>query len=163
MFNSKSKIGGGYAWLVWCLAVAFVVYKFCVQTGYAIINPSMEKDVGLTLRNVGIIAATYTWVYAIIQFYGGPLLDQLGSRKVIPASIGLFTLGIFIFANATSFKILLLSQVVLAVGSCISFIGAGYVGGKWFGMAKFSFMFGLVQVVASLTSAISQNLIDLGL
>jgi len=160
MINSKPKLGGGYAWFVWTLAVSFVVFKFSVQTGYAIINPSMEKDVGLTLRNVGIIAATYTWVYALIQFYGGPLLDQLGSRKVIPASIGLFTLGVFIFANANSFEMLLLSQVLMAIASCTGFVGAGYIGGKWFGMAKFSFMFGLVQVVASFTSAISQNLIQ---
>lgn len=162
MFDSK-KLGGGYAWLVWILTVTFVVFKFSVQTGYAIINPSMQKDVGLTLRNVSIIAATYTWVYAIFQFYGGPLLDQLGSRKVIPASIALFTLGVFIFANAQSFEMLLLSQFLMAIASCTGFVGAGYIGGKWFGMAKFSFMFGLVQVVASFTSAISQNLIDLGL
>ena len=165
MFNSKStesKLGSGYAWFVWILAVSFVVFKFSVQTGYAIINPSMQKDVGLTLRNVGIIAATYTWVYAVFQFYGGPLLDQLGSRKVIPASIALFTVGVFIFANAQSFEMLLLSQFLMAIASCTGFVGAGYIGGKWFGMAKFSFMFGLVQVVASFTSAISQNLIDLG-
>jgi MFS family permease len=166
MSNSKSpesKLGSGYAWLVWILAVTFVVFKFSVQTGYAIINPSMQKDVGLTLRNVSIIAATYTWVYAVFQFYGGPLLDQLGSRKVIPASIALFTLGVFIFANAQSFEMLLISQFLMAIASCTGFVGAGYIGGKWFGMAKFSFMFGLVQVVASFTSAISQNLIDLGL
>jgi predicted MFS family arabinose efflux permease len=58
---------------------------------------------------------------------------------------------------------LLLSQVIIAVGSCTGFVGAGYIGGKWFGLAKFSFMFGLVQVVAALTSAFSQNLISLAL
>jgi MFS family permease len=58
---------------------------------------------------------------------------------------------------------LLLSQVVIALGSCTGFVGAGYLGGKWFGLAKFSFMFGLVQVVAALTSAFSQNLIGLAL
>jgi MFS family permease len=73
------------------------------------------------------------------------------------------TIGIFIFANANSYAMLLLSQIVVAVGSCTGFVGAGYVGGKWFGMAKFSFMFGLVQVVAALTSAFSQNLIGFAL
>lgn len=53
--------------------------------------------------------------------------------------------------------------MVVAVGSCTGFVGAGYVGGKWFGMAKFSFMFGLVQVMAALTSAFSQNLIGAAL
>jgi predicted MFS family arabinose efflux permease len=37
------------------------------------------------------------------------------------------------------------------------------VGGQWFGMAKFSFMFGLVQFVAALTSAFTQNLIAFSL
>jgi len=73
------------------------------------------------------------------------------------------TIGIFVFANANSYEMLLLSQVVVAVGSCTGFVGAGYIGGQWFGMAKFSFMFGLVQVVAALTSAFSQNLIELAL
>jgi fucose permease len=46
------------------------------------------------------------------------------------------------------------------VGACSGFVGAGYVGGKWFGMAKFSFMFGLVQFSASLFSAFGQNLLS---
>ena len=70
------------------------------------------------------------------------------------------TLGIFVFANANSYGMLLLSQVIIAMGSCTGFVGAGYVGGQWFGMAKFSFMFGLVQVMAALTSAFSVNIFE---
>jgi len=151
------------AWWVWALAVTFVVYLFSFQTGYAIVNSKVQSDVGLTIEQVGTIAAVYTWAFAICQFFGGALLDRLGSRAVLPISIALVTLGIFIFANATNYPMLLLSQVIIALGSCTGFVGAGYIGGQWFGMAKFSFMFGLVQVVAALTSAFSQNLIDLSL
>jgi MFS family permease len=151
------------AWWVWALAVIFVVYLFSFQTGYAIVNSSVQQDIGLTVAQVATIAAVYTWAFAICQFFGGALLDRLGSRKVLPISIALVTLGIFVFANAQSFAMLLLSQVIIALGSCTGFVGAGYIGGKWFGMAKFSFMFGLVQVVAALTSAFSQNLIGLAL
>ena len=73
--------------------------------------------------------------------------------------IVLVTIGIFIFANAANFETLLLSQLFVAVGACAGFVGAGYVGGKWFGLAKFSFMFGLVQFAASLFSAFNQNLL----
>jgi MFS family permease len=161
--RATTQLGGGFAWLVWSLAVIFVVYLFSVQTGYAIVNSSVQKDVGLTVVQVATIAATYTWVFALAQFYGGALLDQLGSRKVLPISIALVVIGVFIFANARSFEMLLLSQFVLAVGSCTGFVGAGYIGGQWFGMAKFSVMFGLVQVVAALTSAFSQNALDFAL
>ena len=158
--RGPSVLGGSTAWLVWVVAVAFVVYYFSFQTGYAIVNASVQKDLGLTIAQVGLIAAIYTWVFALCQFLSGPLLDRLGARKVLLPAISLVTLGIFVFANATNFGMLLLSQALIAIGACTGFVGAGYVGGKWFGMAKFSFMFGLVQFAASLFSAFNQNLLN---
>ena len=158
--SSESRLGSGYAGWVWILAVTFVVYLFSFQTGYSIVNPGVQKDAGLSVSQVATIAAVYTWAFAICQFFGGALLDRLGARKVLPISIALVALGIFVFANANSYGMLLLSQVIIAIGSCTGFVGAGYIGGQWFGMAKFSFMFGLVQVVAALTSAFSVNIFE---
>jgi MFS family permease len=161
--SAESRLGSGMAWWVWILAVAFVVYLFSFQTGYSIVNSSVQKDVGLSVAQVATIAAVYTWAFAICQLFGGALLDRLGSRRVLPISIALVVVGIFVFANAKSYEMLLLSQVIIAAGSCTGFVGAGYIGGQWFGMAKFSFMFGLVQVFAALTSAFSQNIIEAAL
>lgn len=161
--ESNHQLGGARAWWIWILAVTFVVFLFSFQTGYAIVNSSVQNDLGITVAQVATIAAIYTWAFAIFQFFGGAALDRLGAGKILPVAITLVTLGIFMFANAKSFEMLLLSQVVIAIGSCTGFVGAGYVGGKWFGMAKFSFMFGLVQMIAALTSAFSQNLIGLAL
>jgi MFS family permease len=158
-----AMLGSAMAWWVWILAVTFVVFLFSFQTGYSIVNPNVQKDTGISIAQVGTIAAVYTWAFAISQFFGGALLDRLGARKVLPISIALVTVGIFLFANANSYSMLLLSQIVVAIGSCTGFVGAGYIGGQWFGMAKFSFMFGLVQVVAALTSAFSVNLIGVAL
>jgi len=152
-------LGGPQAWLVWIIAVTFVIYYFSFQTGYAIVNSSVQKDVGLSIAQVGIIAAIYTWVFAVCQFLSGALLDRLGARTILLPAILLVTIGIFVFANAANFAMLLLSQFIIAVGACTGFVGAGYVGGKWFGMAKFSLMFGLVQFAASLFSAFNQNLL----
>ena len=158
--SSESRLGSAYAWWVWIVAVTFVVYLFSFQTGYSIVNPGVQKDASLSVSQVATIAAVYTWAFAICQFFGGALLDRLGARKVLPISIALVTLGIFVFANANSYGMLLLSQIIIAMGSCTGFVGAGYVGGQWFGMAKFSFMFGLVQVMAALTSAFSVNIFE---
>lgn len=157
---STKPQGGARAWLSWGLAVCFVIYYFSFQTGYAIVNPSVQKDLGLSVAQVGMIAAVYTWVFALCQFMSGPLLDRLGARKVLLPAILIVTVGIFVFANAGRFETLLLSQILIAIGACTGFVGAGYVGGSWFGMAKFSFMFGLVQFAASLFSAFNQNLLN---
>lgn len=163
MGNSSVQLGGAKAWWVWSIAVVFVIYLFSVQTGYSIVNPDIQKSVSLSVTQVAAIAATYTWVFAVCQFFGGALLDRLGAHKVLPASVALVTLGVFIFANATSYAMLLGSQFVMALGACTGFVGAGYIGGQWFGMAKFSLMFGLVQFCASLSSAFSVNALQYGL
>ena len=48
-----SELGGPRAWLVWIIAVTFVVYYFSFQTGYSIVNPSVQKDIGLSIAQVG--------------------------------------------------------------------------------------------------------------
>lgn len=153
---SNVKLGGARAWLVWALAVIFVVWLFNVQTGYAILKGSISESLDLNIAQIGMIAGVYTWVFAIAQLFSGALLDKLGSRKVLLPAMIMVCLGIFVLAKANSFQMVLLSQVIIALGSCAGFVGAGYVGGMWFGMAKFGIMFGYVQVVAALSSAFGQ-------
>src|SRR5271154_2424975 len=117
-----TKSRGAMAWFVWALAVTFVVYYFSFQTGYAIVNPSVQKDVGLSVSQVATVAALYTWVFAGCQFLSGALLDRLGAGTIIPVSIALVTVGIFVFANAESYQALLLSQLIIAVGACSGFV-----------------------------------------
>lgn len=158
--RGQVALGGTQAWIVWAIAVAFVIYYFSFQTGYAIVNPAVKQDIGLSVAQVGIVAAIYTWVFALCQFFSGALLDRFGARRVLLPAILFVCVGVFIFANSTSFESLMLSQLFIAIGACTGFVGAGYVGGKWFGMAKFSLMFGLVQFAASLFSAFNQNLLS---
>jgi MFS family permease len=66
----------------------------------------------------------------------------------------------FLYAATTNFGTLALAQIVLAIGSSFGFVGAGYVGGKWFDGAKYGLMFGLVQMFASLGSAVGQPAIS---
>jgi sugar phosphate permease len=98
--STGASPGGAAGWWVWTLAVVFVVYLFSFQTGYSVVNPRVQADVGLSIAQVSTIAAVYTRAFAICQFFGGALLDRLGSRKVLPISITFVTLGIFVFANA---------------------------------------------------------------
>ncbi len=130
--KTEFQLGGTRAWIVWVIAVLFVVWLFNVQTGYAIVNDSVSKALNLSIDQVGLIAATYTWTFAIAQMFSGALLDKLGSRKILIPAITLVIIGVFLFAFAQSFEMLLLSQVVLAIGSSAGFVGAGYVGGVWY-------------------------------
>ncbi len=160
VMNPNQKIGGVYAWFVWVLSVVFVILLFAMQTGYAITSPYLQSSARLSLSQIGLAASVYTWVFAISQFMGGALLDRLGLKKVFTGSAVILTLGIFLFANAQDFFMLLVAQIMLAIGACTGFVGAGFIGGDWFGPAKFNFMFGLVQAVVALFSGFSQSLLN---
>lgn len=163
-FTGKSeRLGGPEAWLIWVLATVFVVWLFAIQTGYAVVSPSIQTSAGLTISQVGLAASTYTWVFAVAQFLSGSLLDRFGTRPLMAIAVGFVTVGAFLYSATTNFGTLVVAQVVLAIGSSFGFVGAGYVGGKWFSAAKYGLMFGLVQAFASLGSAIAQPLIQASL
>jgi MFS family permease len=154
--RSRTRPGGPQAWLIWALATTFVVWLFSIQTGYAVVSPELQKSAGLSLEQIGLAASIYTWVFAVTQFFSGALLDRFGSRPLLAIAVGFVTVGAFLYSGATGFAVLALAQTVLALGASFGFVGAGYVGGRWFAAARYGLMFGLVQAFASLGSAVGQ-------
>jgi len=157
--STKPQLGGGQAWINWLLGVAFVVFVFTFQTGYAITNIDMTKDLSLTVAQVGFIGSIYTWAFAVAQFASGSILDRLGFRWVLPIAAAVVTLGGFIFAHATGPEMLVLGQVLMALGASFGFVGAGFVGGRWFGIVKYGLMFAWVQFVASMAAIFGQKIL----
>jgi len=157
--QSESRIGGPEAWLIWVLATTFVVWLFAIQTGYAVVSPEIQDSAGLTLAQIGLAASVYTWVFAFVQFFSGSLLDRFGSRPLLGFAVILVAVGAFLYAGTTDFTTLAIAQAVLALGAAFGFVGAGYIGGKWFPAARYGLMFGLVQAAASLGSAVGQPVI----
>ena len=155
----RTKLGGGQAWVNWLLGVAFVVFVFTFQTGYAITNIDMTKDLSLSVAQIGFIGSIYTWAFAVAQFASGSILDRLGFRWVLPIASAIVTLGAFVFSNATGAEMLVLGQVLMALGAAFGFVGAGFVGGRWFGAMKYGLMFAWVQFVASMAAIFGQQIL----
>lgn len=155
-----NRLGGPEAWFIWVLATIFVVWLFSIQTGYAIVSQDIQVSAGLSLGQISLAASIYTWVFAVAQFFSGALLDRFGLRPLMTVAVVLVTAGAFLYAATTNFGTLAAAQVVLALGSSFGFVGAGYVGGKWFDGAKYGLMFGLVQMCAAGGSAIAQPVIQ---
>ncbi len=158
--KDTARLGGPEAWVIWLLATAFVVWLFAIQTGYAIVSPQIQEDAGLSLAQVSAAASVYTVFFAIFQFFSGSLLDRYGTRPLLALAVALVTVGAFLYAATSGFGMLVLAQIVLALGASFGFVGAGYVGGKWFDAARYGLMFGLVQMCASVGSAIGQPTIS---
>jgi MFS family permease len=156
---TQSKLGGGQAWINWLLATSFVVFVFTFQTGYAIASVGMKDDLNLSVAQIGLIGSIYTWAFAVAQFVSGSILDRFGIRWVLPIAAAFVSAGGLVFANATGPEVLVLGQILMALGASFGFVGAGFTGGSWFGMAKYGIMFCWVQFVASLSAIVGQRIL----
>ena len=157
---AKYRLGGPMAWWVWIIVTVFTIYLFNVQTMFSVVQGDIKSALNLDESHLTLIAGTYTWAFAIFQFFGGAFLDCFGSRKVLIPAFIFVTAGVFLYGIATSYTVILLAQVLMALGACCGFVGAGYIGGVWFGMAAYGTMFGYVQVLSSLSSAIQQPITE---
>lgn len=157
---SKYRLGGPMAWWIWIIVTVFTIYLFNVQTMFSVVQGDIKTALNLDESHLTLIAGTYTWAFAVFQFFGGAFLDCFGSRKVLIPAFIFVTAGVFLYGMATTYPVILLAQVLMALGACCGFVGAGYVGGVWFGMAAYGTMFGYVQVLSSLSSAIQQPITE---
>lgn len=158
--TARYRLGGGMAWWVWILATLFVIYLFNIQTMFSDVQDEIQGALHLDINHLTLIAGTYTWAFAIFQFFGGAFLDCFGSRRVMIPAIIFVTAGVFLYGLARSYEVILLAQVLMALGACCGFVGAGYIGGVWFGMAAYGTMFGYVQTLSSVGSAVQQPIIE---
>ena len=159
--SKTPTLGGVQAWVNWSVSVLFVVLVFTLQTGYAITNVSVAKDLSLSMAQVGFIGTIYTFVFAIIQLVSGSILDKIGTRWVLPLACLVVAAGAFLFANAGGPKMLVFANLLAAIGASFGFIGAGFTGGQWFAPLKYGFMFALVQFVASLSAIVGQRVLGI--
>lgn len=143
----------------WIIAVAFLLYQFSIQTAYSVISPTLSSSLDLTLGDITLLAALYTWTYAVYQMFGGVLLDRFGSSRLLIPQVLIFISGVYVFSIADSMLALVIAQVMMAIGASSSFIIAGFIGGEWFGRRRYGLLFGYVQALAGFSSALGTRLI----
>ncbi|MDE5930575.1 MAG: MFS transporter, partial [Muribaculaceae bacterium] len=110
------RLGGPRAWWIWILVTVFTIYLFNVQTMFSVVQGDIKSALGLDESHLTMIASTYTWAFAVFQFFGGAFLDCFGSRKVLIPAFIFVAAGVFLYGIAQSYGVILLAQVLMALG-----------------------------------------------
>jgi predicted MFS family arabinose efflux permease len=103
------------------LPFAFVYFlSYIVRGVNAVIFPYLERDVGVTAADLGLLTSAFFLFFAACQPLLGVALDRYGPRRLQATLMIVAALGSVLFGLASS-----LSQLVLARG----LIGLGFAGG----------------------------------
>lgn len=102
---------------------------------------------------LGVLAATYYWVYTAMQIPSGILADTLGPRRLLAGGGLIVAAGAALFAAAPTFGVAATGRVLVALGSSVAFVACLKLIASWFEARVFATLTGLVVLVGNLSAA----------
>jgi sugar phosphate permease len=137
-------------WVVFALGVAAFWLSFFHRVAPAAIASDLTATFHVTGAALGALAATYFYVYAVMQVPSGVLADTLGPRKVLAAGGVIAGIGSLVFATAETLPVAAAGRTLAGLGVSVAFICVMKLNASWFEERRFATATGLANVVGIL-------------
>ena len=105
--------------------------------------------------SLGVLAATYFYVYTVMQVPTGMLADTLGPRRILVLGGVVGGLGSFLFGLAPSLDVALAGRTLIGLGVSVTFIAMLKLIAVWFEESRFATLVGVGMLVGNLGSVLA--------
>ncbi|MFD1513291.1 MFS transporter [Halomarina rubra] len=139
-----------WRWLLWAvLAVGFLLVNFH-RVSTAVLAADLTRAFDTTAAELGLLHASFFYVYAALQLPAGVLADRAGSRRVAAAGVAVMSLGVAWFALADSLAAGFVGRTLVGVGGSVCYIATLRFCANWFRRDQFATMTGWTVAAAGL-------------
>ena len=115
------------------LPFAFAYFLSYIFRGVnAVIFPYLERDIGITAADLGLLTSAFFLFFALIQPLQGVALDRYGPRKVQTVLLIVAALGSALFGFCTSLPELVVARVLIGIGFAGGLMSAIKVFTLWY-------------------------------
>ena len=142
-------------WLALAVVVAAYVLSFFHRFAPAGIAPDLAASFQTTAASLGILAATFFYVYTVMQVPTGILVDTLGPRRVLCAGGLCLAGGSLLFGMAQSFEAALVGRTLIGLGASVTFIAMLKVIAVWFDERHFATVVGASMLIGNFGSVLA--------
>jgi predicted MFS family arabinose efflux permease len=136
--------------VVFGLALASFILSFVHRTAPAAIAGELTAAFSISSAVLGTLAATYFYVYTLLQIPVGVLADTLGPRKILTAGSAIAAVGSLLFALAPVWEIAAAGRTLVGIGVAVAFIAILKVSAVWFEPQRFATLAGVTMFVGNL-------------
>lgn len=136
------------------VAVAYVL-SFFQRFAPAGIAQDLATAFSTSAASLGVLAATYFYVYTLMQIPTGILADTLGPRKILVLGGIVGGLGSFMFGFAPSLDWALAGRTLIGLGVSVTFIAMLKLIAVWFEENRFATMVGICMLIGNLGSVLA--------
>ncbi|KAB1187339.1 MULTISPECIES: MFS transporter [Haloferax] len=139
-----------WRWVLWALlAVGFLLVSFHRVTT-AVLADDLSRAFDTTGAELGLLHASFFYIYAGLQLPAGILVDRAGSRRVAAAGLAVMSLGVFGFALAPTYGIAFASRALLGLGGSVLYTATLRFLANWYRPDEFATMTGWTVAAAGM-------------
>lgn len=142
-------------WLALGIVALAYVLSFFQRFAPAGIAQDLAVAFSTSAASLGALAATYFYVYTLMQIPTGILADTLGPRRILALGGVIGGLGSFLFGFAPSLDWALAGRTLIGLGVSVTFIAMLKLIAVWFEESRFATMVGICMLVGNMGSVLA--------
>ncbi|HQR58046.1 MAG TPA: MFS transporter [Azonexus sp.] len=142
-------------WLALGIVALAYVLSFFQRFAPAGIAQDLAASFSTSAASLGALAATYFYVYTLMQIPTGILADTLGPRRILALGGVIGGLGSFMFGFAPSLDWALAGRTLIGLGVSVTFIAMLKLIAVWFEESRFATMVGICMLVGNMGSVLA--------
>lgn len=141
-------------WILGVVAVTYVL-SFFQRFAPAGIAQDLAASFQTSAASLGVLAATYFYVYTVMQIPTGILADTLGPRRILVLGCLIGGIGSFLFGFAPTLDQALLGRTLVGLGVSVTFIAMLKLVAVWFEENRFATLVGVCMLIGNLGSVLA--------
>ena len=134
------------------LAVGAYLLSFFHRVAPAAIAGDLAASFQTSAASLGVLAATYFYVYTLMQIPTGVLADTLGPRKILTLGGIVAGAGSLLFGLAPTFELALIGRTLVGLGVSVAFIALLKLVAVWFEERRFATLTGTTMFIGNIGS-----------
>ncbi len=141
--------------VIFGIALAGYVLSFFHRTAPAALAGELTHAFSISGAVLGTLAATYFYVYTLLQIPAGVLADTLGPRRILTAGSLVAGAGSLAFALAPTWEIAAVGRTLVGIGVSVTFIALLKISAVWFSANRFATLNGVTLFAGNLGAVIA--------
>jgi MFS family permease len=144
------------------VAIAAYLLSFFHRVAPAAISGDLQVSFAIGGAQLGTLAATYFYVYTVMQIPTGVLADTLGPRRILFWGGLVAGVGAILFGLAPSFELAFVGRTLVGLGVSVTFIAMLKLLAIGFDERRFATLTGLCMLIGNLGSILAGAPLGLG-
>lgn len=144
-----------HRWTAFALVAAAYVLSFFHRVAPAAIAGELQQAFHTSGAQLGVLAATYFYVYTLMQIPTGVLVDTLGPRRIVVLGGVIGGIGSLMFGMADGFGTAAAGRTLVGLGVSVMFIALLKLNAAWFHERHFATATGLTVLLGNVGSVLA--------